>query len=185
MLRALTSVDGVDAVRSLRIDKSIRGLYQIPYEHHEIHAGSSYHLITYSDNLNADASINISFLTHDSTKEPHLIWLFDSSGEYLSEVLSAPTITAGTGSAAAPSNANFRSTNTSLMTCKTGVTITSDGTVIYRRYVASGKNVGVIQRANEERILAANTQYVFRLTSKTNASKAHIELSWYEHTPKG
>ena len=164
------------------IDKSTLASTGIDYAHHEVHAGSYFHLITYSDDLASGSTINISLLTPNTTKECHVLWLFDSSGEYLNEVLSGSTITGG--GAATPANAHKGSSTASQMVCLTGVTVSADGTLIYRRYVASGKNVGVQSRATDERILAPNTQYVFRLTSKTASSKSHIELGWYEHTPK-
>ena len=188
LLFGVVTGDSVDhanrGARAVRIDQSTRAVMTIDYSHHEIHMGSLFILNTYSDNLASAATINIVLTTPSSGDEMRMIMEAYSSLAGTFEMYESPTVTAGSGSPAIPLNHNFNSSSTSGATCRTGMTVTGDGTLKYRRRLDYGVREGLNDRGVNEYILKFNTTYLFRLTSHANSNVATIFLTWYEHTPR-
>jgi len=176
--------------RAARIDKSTRAMNTIEYEHHEIHAGSLYTVQTYSDSLASGAAINIVMTTPNTTKEVHLIFMGVSSGISTKEMFVGPTVTAGTGTLVTPLNHHFGTLGAgkpSTTVVRTGMTVTANGTLLQRRRIDSGGpsgSAGDLVRGVNEFILAQNTTYLFKLASGAAGNVVHMELTWYEHTPR-
>ncbi len=177
------------------VDASTHTLQIIPYEHHEVHAGSMYAAFTSDLDLDTSDELSIAFTTPNTTKWFHCIATFKSTSSGIAEILEAPTITNGTGTEAVAVNHNRNASHTS--TCLSIVaspvageysktpTITADGTVIMADTIGIGKDKGgSASRGIEEIILKQNTKYAFRITGLADNGNASINLVWYEHTNK-
>ena len=174
----------VGGARAVRIDQSTRATTTISYEHHEIHASSLFSLQTYSDNLANANAINIVMTTPNTTKEIHLIMEASSSLAGLFEFFTGPTVTAASGSPATPASHNQFTPGTSTTVCRTGMTVTGDGTLLYRRRLDSGSRQGLSDRGVNEWVLARNTTYLFRISSLANSNVVNLILTFYEHTAR-
>ena len=95
-IRLLATYDGINYV-PVRLDASTFAFETVPYPHHEIHAGSSFHC----DYCQLVSDINdrsiITFRSDESTRYGHTIASFSASGPALVRILEAPTITDNTG----------------------------------------------------------------------------------------
>lgn len=164
------------------IDGSTNTLQNIEYEHHAIHAGNHYFITDYDSFSNGEV-MDFTFVTPDSTKEAHFV--FSVSGTYAVSVealVGAVVNVAGT--VVTPVNNNGNSSNTSVMTVRTGDTFTSEGVSKLRSYAGANKAAGTVERTREI-VLARNTVYILRVTNEsTSANTITWDANWYEHTPK-
>lgn len=186
------------------IDAATRALNTIEYEHHEVHAGSSftcYYTQTVSDT--GDKSI-ISFLTASGTKYLHITASASATAVANACIIEAPTITDNTGATLTVSNRRRIGTPTAssvldtsqnpdlagsatYFTEATQGNVTS-GTILAQIPIGSSgagpiKAVGGLARSQQEWILKPATLYAFVVESLSDADNIHwIELDWYEHT---
>ena len=194
------------SLRDLRADLSTHSLQIIDYEHHEVHAGSAFHVSYSVTTANSDDDVTgIMFTTPDSTKWLHMIATFSCGSAAEAIILEAPTLAdAGDGSDKVVLNRNRNSTTTSLVqsledTPTVGSVTTmnetewtavgvSGGTELSHEYLAGGtgpRAAGGISRGTQEWILKQNTTYVFYLQNTGASANPHsISLDWYEHTDK-
>jgi|14BtaG_2_1085337.scaffolds.fasta_scaffold41951_2 hypothetical protein len=148
----------------------------VPDSHYRIHQGQAYSSHLNEANLSNGSVIN--FLMQTNGTSPHIT--FDVSGkfDYDFEVLEAPSYTGGS---AYPSyNRRRSSTNVATATLLEGVTFTADGTIISSDTVAGGQKMGGTAEFDNEWILKPSTNYGFRLTSRANSNRVHLNILWYE-----
>lgn len=148
----------------------------VPSNHYRIHAGESFSSHLNGSDLANDAEIN--FLMQTNATAPHIV--FDVSGkfDYDFEVLEAPTFSGGSSY---PSYNRKRSeTSSATSTLLEGVTFTADGTIISSDTVSGGQKMGGTAQFSNEWILKPSTAYGFRLTSRTNSNRVHLNILWYE-----
>ena len=170
-------------------DGMTNALQTIEYEHHEIHAGSSYFIVSY-DSIGSGEDISFTFTTPSGTKKSHLIFTITGKEPYRVTLWEDATITGGTGTTVTTYNANRDSSNTSGVTVSRDSTITSHGTILQRfnEGVAgtgpqSTSTPGTGGRASEI-ILDDGSTYLFVITSDAASNVVGYEFDWYEHTDK-
>ena len=144
--------------------------------HKRTHLGQAFATHHNSSNLADGSNINVQFET--GAVAPHLIMHISGKFDHDFDVLESPSTSAGTAHVAY--NKNRTSATTSTITVKTDVTISADGTNIAQNVVGEGQRMGGATDFEQEWILKASTTYVFRLTSRANSNRVHINLAWYE-----
>lgn len=148
----------------------------VPSSHYRIHQGQAYSTHLNNSNLPLDSEINLAMQTGE--KSVHII--FDVSGkfDYDFDVFEEPTFTGG---ASQPSyNRNRVSSSISTATLLNGVNITDNGLNISRDVVSGGQKIGGNLAFGNEWVLNPSTSYVFKLTSRANSNRVHLNLFWYE-----
>lgn len=177
---------GVSGLEALRLDASTLGLMVIDYSHHEIHAGSSFHLQLSTDDLGGETGdhLHISFTTPDSDKFFHMVAQSYGAGQHLFEMREAPTGGMAGGASMTPLNRNRNSSRvSSAINPVNGATVGTGGTLLSEEHVGQGNSNEGRSRGTQEWMLKANTLYSFRLYDTTNI-QAVLTLDWYEHTDK-
>ena len=189
-------IKGIDYISGdSGIDASTEALETIEYEHHEIHAGSTFQASISSADLDTEAEINICFTTPDTTKWGHCTLEASNSSGGLIEILEGATVTADSGTDTPCLNVNRNSQTASVFSSietapqvgefSYNATITGDGTVLDSVYLGAGKSkMAASSRSMNEWVLAQDTTYAFRLTGTADNGMATIRLRWYEHTDK-
>jgi hypothetical protein len=173
------------------VDGATTAFRTVTYAHHEIHSGSSF-AVGHNGTINADATIEITFKTPDTTKWAHMVVSSRSSGEANICIYEEATVTAGSGTEKTIYNRNRNSATTSTLInnadpavaglITVDPTVTDDGTCIYEEHFGSGQTRGGAVRGTDEFVLKQNAQYVIRVTSEAAANDCDICLNWYEHT---
>ena len=171
----------------------------VDYAHHEIHAGSSFHVQLYNATLAAAAALRISFKTPAGTKRAHMIFSFASSGGSHLTIAEGATWTTNTGTVVAPTNQKRVAAPTASMLLEdktatpaytangvlTGTTETAAGTTLRNVYVFGSNKVGGNGEHDSEIILMPDQTYTISLTNDESTAQALIlHLDWYEHTDK-
>ena len=185
--------------RKPALDRSTRAAETIEYEHHEIHAGDSFHAFHGDTDVADNERIVLSFKTPNTTKWIHMLAEVEASGEAEFWIYEAMTITDNTGTSRKVYNRNRNSGKTSGV-LDTGqnpdlanrVTLNATmgsgsayGEVLEHSVFGDGKKIGGEFRGSNEWILLANTNYAFSVVSRAASNKIHMHLNWYEHTDKG
>lgn len=185
----------------VRLDKATNTIQTIEYEHHEIHAGSSFTCHYNNDVTNVGEMTGIAFNTPNTTKWIHIeVSAFASGASYFA-IYEVADLDVDEGTDLAIYNRDRNSlTASTVSTVETspeagkatsyteaqlsGATL-STATEIMRKYIGtSGKSaIGGEARGIGEFILKQATQYAFVLVSLTADDVTHnITLDWYEHT---
>jgi hypothetical protein len=185
---------------SPKLDSATSTLQTIEYEHHEIHAGSSFTCHFNNDVTNIGEQTAIAFNTPNTTKWIHIqIAAVATGGSYVS-IYEVADLDVNEGTDLAIYNRDRNSLTTSVVsTVETtpeagkatsyteaqlaGATL-STTTEIIRKYIGTpGKgSIGGETRGVGEFILKQATQYAFVITSLTDDTITHnITLDWYEH----
>jgi hypothetical protein len=175
-----TETDGI------RVDLTTHTLQVIPYEHHEVHAGASYHC---SDIQNVNTTtVYYMITTPDTTSWAHMMFGVESTGEMQVVVTEGADRTGTTALTAI--NHNRNSANTSGLVIHRDYTSgTTDGatTIIQERLGATGVGAKTIATSDsghsQEFILKQNTKYIIAITTYADVYIS-LELDWYEHTNK-
>jgi len=170
-------------------DDSTQDAVTIVHEHHEIHEGDHYFVVSYQD-----ASINnvlqFTWVQPNTTTWTHWTWELLTESETLWQVYEGGTISTPLTTAITPVNSNRNSANTSgttmryelhanLAAANTSVDV-SGATLLESGIVGSGfRGEGNAQRSNEI-VLKQNTLYVLRATA-TAAGYMNYNMQWYEH----
>jgi len=173
-----------------RIDAWTHAFMTLDYEHHEVHAGSSYHaFLNVSGGSGTKATFTLT--TPNTTKWAHLVIHFRASVESNIHFGEGATVTSSSGSDFAPLNKERNSNNTSGMISSgsaggagnitSGSAVTNFGTTLHLEHVGSGR-AGGESRGTNEWILKQNTTYAIELISEAASSELFLELHWYEHT---
>ena len=171
----------------------------VDYAHHEIHAGSSFHVQNYNGDVAAAGNIRISFKTPAGTKRAHMIFSFASSGGSHLTIAEGATWTTNTGTVVVPTNQKRVAAPTASMLLEdktstpayaangvlTGVTVVGAGTTLRNVYVFGSNKVGGNGEHDSEIILMPDQTYTISLTNDEATAQALIlHLDWYEHTDK-
>jgi hypothetical protein len=152
----------------------------IDYAHHEIHGGSSFYVYAIDQDLDQDATMDITMITPDTDKWNHALFIAGGSAGY-SLYAFEDSITGVPGGAFVPINRNRNSSKVSGTIVRIKDTFTDLGNLAVAFEVGGGKNAGSIFGARDEMILKRNTQYLFRFTSRVNANRCSLFVDWYEH----
>jgi len=171
-----------------RIDQVTHALTTIDYAHHEIHGGSAYYAVR-SELGDTDATAEVRIQTPNTTKWAHMTITIDVALAATAALWKATTMTHEAGNLMTPINRNHNSSKSSgLVICHTpGGSQAGDPALT--RYIGSasvsGKaDVGGSGGSRGEFMLAQNTAYLIRVTSRADANAMSIVLDWYEHTSK-
>jgi hypothetical protein len=188
--------------QDVRIDSQTRAWNTIEYEHHEIHAGSSFTCHYSNDTTNTGEMTMIAFNTPNTTKWLHIIIEASSTaGSYLA-IYEVADLDVDEGTQLAVYNRDRNSATTSVITSIETVPVANKATSyneaqaagatlstaneIFRFYMgaaAAGADIRGEARAAAEWILKQNTQYAFVIVATSNDDNTHnLVLSWYEHT---
>ena len=198
-LKAYRSSD--TTYQPLRLDRATNTIQTIEYEHHEIHAGSSFTCHYNNDVTNIGEMTGIAFNTPNTTKWIHITVTAVATGGAYIAIYEAADLDVDEGSQLTIYNRDRNSATTSVVTSiettpvankatsyteaqLAGATL-STATEIMRRYIGTpGKGgIGGETRAVSEWILKQNTQYCFLIYSLTADDATHnLTLDWYEHT---
>ena len=171
----------------VRIDASTSSLQTVAYEHHEIHGGSHYFVVSHQD-LAINNVLQFTWQMPNTTKWIHWTWKIDTESETLWQVYEGGSITNPLANAVTPLNSNRNSGNTSGTTMKYEVhanTAAADvdvtpTTLIESGISGAGRDGGEDVRGHEV-ILKQNELYVLRATA-TAAGFVDFSMQWYEHT---
>lgn len=150
----------------------------IDFTHSEIHKGNQYFLSSHSL-LNDGDTVEFVVTTPDSDTHAHMLFDVQSEKTLEIEVYEGASGISG-GSTYVPWNNNRNSPNTSSITVLKDPTVVSDGTLIDNYKWGSNKNGGRLPR-DQEIVLAANENYLFRFTSSENSNIIWYRGHWHEY----
>lgn len=176
---------------------STYALKVIDYEHHEIHAGSSFAASGTVD-LASGGTINVAFVTPNTTKYSHMIFGVTNELEAAINLyegfVPSGTADGGTiGVAVTAWNRNRNSSTAATSLVYTGATVGTAvagtiGTLIWATHHGGGSassRFGGENRSVNEWVLKANTRYLFQVINATSSNNYTAwEMDWYEHTDK-
>ena len=185
--------------RTAALDGVTDAIQTVSYAHHEIHAGSTFHVQVYDGSVAAAGSVRISFKTPAGTKRAHMIFSFASEGSSHLIIAEGATWTTNTGTVVAPTN-QLRAaapgasilledkTDTPNWTANgvlTDATAVGAGTSLRDIYVFGSNKVGGGGSHRQEIILMPDQTYTISLTNdEATAKDLILHLDWYEHTDK-
>ena len=199
LIRGYRSSDGT--AQPIRLDKATDTIQTIEYEHHEIHAGSSFTCHFNNDVTAVGEQTGIAFNTPNTTKWIHLLITAVATGAAYIALYEVADLDVNEGTQLTiynrDRNSGTLSTVTSIETVPVankatsytetqlaGATL-STATEVMRKYIGTlGKgSIGGETRALGEFILKQNTQYCVVINSLTADDTVHnITLDFYEHT---
>jgi len=175
--------------RVAKLDDVTDAITIVEYEHHEIHSGNHYFVVSYQD-LSINNVLQFTWQMPDTTKWTHWSWNISTESETLWQVYEGATINNALANAITPLNSNRNSGNTSGTTMRyevhanladadTDVTISANN-LIESGISGAGRDGGEAER-NHELVLDQNGLYVLRATA-TAAGFINFNMQWYEHT---
>lgn len=165
------------------IDVATGAFQVIETDHHEVHGGDSYHVSNLTD-LGNGANATFLFITPDTTKWIHLIWIVEHELETRLEFFE-DTAVSSNGATLIAYNRNRNSNNSAGVLVFKDPTVTSQGTILDDHQSGSGKKAGGGQRGALEWILKQNANYILRITNQTvNNNTVASQFIWYEHTDR-
>lgn len=156
--------------------------------HWRIHQGQVFMAFVNESNLANATTLQLYFKTPASPAlAPHLIAAINGSENFDFELIEAPTVS-GTGTQVEVFNKNRQSSVvSSVLDIESTVgyatqdpTTVSGGTVIRSELLGASNKEGQQLSFDGELILKADTNYVFKITSRANNNRVHINLEWYE-----
>jgi len=168
------------------VDNSTHSMQTIEYSHHEIHAGSHYKAGFMNTDLDTDATVQLLFVTPNTTKWAHWTLTAQATGSAKIEVYEGTSVSAN-GTAVTRWNRNRNSTNTSTTLVYHTPTVTTSGTKMITKYIGSEgfrSNIGGEHRGDSEFMLLQNTKYLLVLTAISDDIVGSVGGDWYEHTDK-
>ncbi len=160
--------------------------------HSRVHDGKSFGISILDATMSTNDVLTIGLKTPSDLIKLHLVHHASTSGAGKFEILEGSTLTAGSGSALPIYNKDRNSSNASkvkdISTIPPTVnsatlwpTIGAVGTIIFSTLIGAGTNKSSGEsRGILERILKADTQYVFRLTALANSNRGTLAIDWYE-----
>jgi len=166
----------------IKTDRMTNAVITIDYSHHEIHGGSHFKAGFQDSAMNTSETIEIMFVTPDTTKHAHWSLTAQSSGAATVEVYEGGTATGGT--AVTIWNRNRNSDNTAGVTVFHTPSITADGTKMATKWIGGSgfrTDVSGEHRGDSEFILKQNTKYIVRATANADGIEVAIGGDWYEH----
>lgn len=148
----------------------------VPSGRYRIHQGQAFS--THHNNSSFQDGEIISIKMNTGASEVHIS--VDASGKFDFDFEILEESTSSGGTAEVPFNRLRTSPTTSGTTLFIDPTIITEGTIISSDVVSEGQKLGGSVDFGAEWILKTGTEYIFRLTSRANSNKAHINLTWYE-----
>lgn len=171
-------------------DGSTFALETIEYDHHEVHAGSSFVASGTADVANA-GTVNAVIKAPAGSKYLHAVFEVTSESEVAFNFYEGFVAGSGgtVGAAVAVHNRNRNSATVATGLVYTGASVGTAGgtagTLLYASHWGSGKGVGGAARSLSEWVLKADTQYLLEVVNATaNANYTAWSFNWYEHTDK-
>ena len=182
---------GAGETDEVRIDASTNSLQTVDYEHHEIHSGSHFFVISYVD-LAINHVLQFTWQMPNTTTWTHWTWNISTESETLWQVYEGGTINSALANAITPLNNNRNSATASGTTMRyedhanlaaADADVDVSGALLIESGISgAGKEGGVAGRSNEL-ILDQNQLYVLRGTA-TAAGYVNFNMQWYEHADK-
>ena len=166
-------------------DSFLGGQVVISQEHYQLQTGDTF-LVSYKSpddaNIADDGTVNLHIAT--GAKQVHLSAWASCGGDMEAELLEGTTIDGDTGTEMTVYNKRRASATASLSTVKRDITVDSAGTLLEHRFIPGGDGgnaVGGARGEQDEWIVAANTNYMLRITNRAGtAQPMSIEIEWYE-----
>jgi len=147
--------------------------------HFHVHTGDSY-MVTRRASAVADAG-TVEMLIQTGADNLHIGGILDGTGQARLQLFAETTVSSA-GTAVSAHNKNQASAKITSAVFTHTPTVTSDGTRILDRILAAAGSINfALARNNTEIILAANTNYLFRVTNNSGASANYnVHLDYYE-----
>ena len=165
----------------------------MPYDHHQVHEGETWHWDKLILNLASGANYDIVFTVPVITippgeptvvRMPHFRYEVEVNDLCNVFLFEAPTVTAATGTARTPINFERNGTYTPKLAILDAPTITATGTQIDSEYFIAAatkqSKFATTGGTPHEFVLRNNTKYLLRVTSGANGLDAHVDFTWYE-----
>jgi hypothetical protein len=167
-----------------RIDQTTDANAFVDYEHREVHVGDAFYY-TVVDTLDEDAVLDRFIRVPNTTRWPHF--------EFLVEATSLITVQLYEGAAGAAAAETVRNRNRNFADGlnTTTVRLATDpagGTLIWQwksgiaAAIPARGQTPLLVRDDEELVLKQATDYLFRVTSGSDANAVAVYFTWYEHT---
>jgi len=178
---------GFQAVKIAQQDDLSDSVQTIAFAHHEAHEQNAFFAVHSLLRDNAEIS-EVRIQTSNSEKRAHMVIVIDVALAATAELWIDTTKTNVEINEITSINRWHKSTNPSLLTiCHTPAGAQA-GAANLLRYIGSvavsGKSdVGGSGGSRGEFILARNTNYLIKVTSRANDNAVSIVLDWYEHEP--
>jgi len=177
-----------DGVRNARIDELSHSQEVILFEHHQIHKGANYRA-SIRQVVGSGNSINLSITTPSSATRCHLTVFVGSGNSSNIAFYENTVLTANTGNAITPRNANRNFHDTSESVVKSNATVnTSNSTTLTLSFIGqpgatpANPDVGGTSEGRFEWILKPNKNYSVIMTETGSVSQLmEIAFDWYEH----
>ena len=170
------NVSGVDSSTFARIT--------ITQAHHEIHDGNHYYIESHTTLAN-EAILRVALVTPNTGVWGHFTWNISSTGILTTEFYEGASVSGG--STVTPINNNRNSANISGVSIKSGISASSDGTLISAAsWGTTGfKSIyGGGQGRDDEIVLKQNETYMRKFISGSAANVVSFKATWYEHTDR-
>jgi len=172
-------------IKPARMDASTHSIQTLSYEHHEIHAGSSYfHKEAYG--VAKNATIDHLIVTPASSAFAHMVISVENTTSLVDVYLYKDTITTDDGAVDDIHNRNQNYPDANTTEIYTTPTTSAVGTMLWSVALGAGKNLpGGSVRDSEELVLEQNNKYLLRITEPNVApTTVNIAFDFYEHTDK-
>jgi len=188
-LRKLYLYDSVTG-NEIGIDDSTASIQTIDYEHHEIHGGSHYFVVSYADLTNGQV-LDFTWQMPNTTKWIHWIFQIDCESEINWLVYEGVTATNPLANTITPLNSNRNSGNTSGTTMKyeiqadlaaANADTSVGGATTLMSGITKAKEGGEHSRSHEI-VMDQNALYGLRAIAN-GAGFINFAMQWYEHTDK-
>ena len=166
-----------------KLDRATNSFQTITYEHHEIHAGSSF-TADYTVELGNGAVIDILVVTPNTTKWAHMVYTVLCELETDMKIYEGATASNnGTGLTEFNRDRNSATAATTTAFHTPTVAGGAEGTLLRTKHFGTGRTAGAEAHDAHEWILKQNTKYLVRITNATTSNNwITIILNWYEHT---
>lgn len=203
----ITGHTGTTWTNSNPVDLNTHAIYTMDYEHHEIHAGSSFTIFYALTTAATNGHRTGIYIKTPVTQEVHMVATFSCSTAATATILEAPATfddnegthttailnrnRASTATSAIRNNATAQAAGyiTTLTEAQIAAINLTGGTTLHTYPLVAGagpKPDGGAARGEQEWVLKKNTEYVFYITNTAASANNHlIMLDWYEHTYKG
>ena len=176
-----------DKIKPLRMDGSTHSMQTIEYEHHEIHAGSSF--VVSDVQSVSTTTMKWQITTPASTKYSHMIFGIECTGECLATITEGSDRTDGTALTEINRNRVGTPTVAGTIVTRTPTGGNTDGAITLQslRIGATGVGSKTISaggaRGQNEFVLKPGTKYI--VSAQTFAAVfVTFTADWYEHTDK-
>ena len=188
----LYGYDGIGFTRPLSVDGATNTIQTIGYEHHEVHAGSHYFVVSSVD-LPINDVLDFTWVMPNTTKWIHWTWKITTSSAMAWYVYENAVIVNALANTVTPfNNDRNNTTNTSGTVMKYEIqadldaanvdTNVTGATLIKSGITGAGRDGGSFERGTEI-IMKQGATYCLRAVA-TAAGNITFDMEWYEHTNK-